>query len=157
MLHTGFVLKYCIHNPRSLSEALSGQGIPSTGSTATLFQVLNGAQPSFHFIDCHQGRWVRLPGRAFAHDLGCYEKWAATLFDEKTRAHFFAGYLEARPGENLSKLLRLTNQARQRLVLRRQKRKRQIHQKKQHLDPTFKVEPLDPKLIFNLLNTNIIK
>jgi tRNA A-37 threonylcarbamoyl transferase component Bud32 len=114
----------------------------------------NGAEPSFHFIDCHQGRWIRFPDRSFAYDLGCYEKWAATLFDENTRAHFFAGYLEARPGENLSKLLRLTNRARQRLVLRRQKRKRTIHQKKQHLDPALKVKLLDSKAIFHLLNTS---
>ena len=114
---------------------------------------LNDAEPSLHFIDCHQGSWFRLPGRAFAYDLGCYEKWAATLFDEKTRGHFFAGYLEARPGENLEKLLRLTNRARQRLVIRRQKRKRKIHKEKQHLDPTFKTEPLDPALIFRLLNS----
>jgi tRNA A-37 threonylcarbamoyl transferase component Bud32 len=114
----------------------------------------NGTEPSFHFIDCHQGHWTRIPGRSFGYDLGCYEKWAATLFDKNTRAHFFAGYLEARPGENLSKLLRLTDRARQKLVLRRQKRKRTIHQKKQHLDPTFRVETLDPKAIFHLLNTS---
>ena len=114
---------------------------------------LNDAEPSLHFIDCHQGSWFRLPGRAFAYDLGCYEKWAATLFDEKTRGQFFAGYLEARPGENLEKLLRLTNRARQRLVIRRQKRKRKIHKEKQHLDPTFKTEPLDPALILWLLNS----
>jgi len=114
---------------------------------------LNDAEPSLHFIDCHQGSWSRFPGRAFAYDLGCYEKWAATLFDEKTRGHFFAGYLEARPGENLEKLLRLTNRARQQLVLRRQKRKRETHKKRQLLDPTFKSEPLDPALIFRLLNS----
>ena len=114
---------------------------------------LNGDEPSFHFIDCHQGRWTRLPGRACAYDLACYEKWAATLFDEKTRGHFFAGYLEARPGENLEKLLRLTNRARQRLVLHRQKHKRKHHKKNQCLDPTFTPEPLDPAFIFGLLNT----
>ena len=113
---------------------------------------LNDAEPSLHFIDCHQGSWFRLPGRAFAYDLGCYEKWAATLFDEKTRGHFFAGYLEARPGENLEKMLRLTNRARQRIVLRRQKRKRKRHKKRQLLDPTLIIEPLDPALIFSLLN-----
>ena len=114
---------------------------------------INGGDPSFHFIDCHQGRWKRLPGRAFGYDLGCYEKWAATLFDVETRAHFFAGYLKSRPDENLSKLLRLTDRARQRLVLRRQKRKRKIHQKRQHLDPTFKTEPLNQELIFSVLNS----
>ena len=112
---------------------------------------VNGAEPSLHFIDCHQGRWYRLPGRAFAYDLGCYEKWAATFFDEETRGNFFAGYLEARSGENLEKLLRLTDRSRQRLVLRRQKRKRNIHKKKQHLEPTLKPKPLDPALIFRLL------
>jgi len=113
----------------------------------------NGAEPSFHFIDCHQGRWNRLPGRACAYDLGCYEKWAATLYDEKTRGHFFAGYLEARPGENLEKLLRLANRARERLIIRRQKRKRKRHQEKQHLDPTLHPAPLDPALISRLLNS----
>jgi len=112
-----------------------------------------GPEPSFHFIDCHQGRWTQLPGRACAYDLGCYEKWAATLFDKKTREHFFAGYLEARPGENLEKLLRLTDRARRRLILRRQKRKRTMHQKKQCLDPTFNPAPLDPALILSLLNS----
>ena len=114
---------------------------------------INGAEPSFHFIDCHQGRWTRLPGRAFAYDLGCYEKWAATLFDEKTRGHFFSGYLEARPGENLDKILRRTNRARQRIVLRRLKRKRESHKKRQHLEPTLNTEPLDPALILQLLNS----
>jgi tRNA A-37 threonylcarbamoyl transferase component Bud32 len=113
----------------------------------------NGGDPSFHFIDCHQGRWKRLPGRAFGYDLGCYEKWAATLFDVEARAHFFAGYLKSRPDENFSKLFRLTDKARQRLVLRRQKRKRKIHQKRQHLDPTFKTEPLNQELIFSILNS----
>ncbi len=113
---------------------------------------INGSEPSFHFIDCHQGRWTRLPGRAFAYDLGCYEKWAATLFDEKTRGHFFAGYLESRPVDNLEKMLRLTNRARQRIVLRRQKRKRKRHKKRQLLEPTLKIEALDPALIFSLLN-----
>ena len=112
-----------------------------------------GPEPSFHFIDCHQGRWTQLPGRACAYDLGCYEKWAATFFDAKTRGHFFAGYLEARPGENLEKLLHLTDRARERLILRRQKRKRKKHQKKQYLDPTFTPAPLDPALIFSLLNS----
>jgi tRNA A-37 threonylcarbamoyl transferase component Bud32 len=112
-----------------------------------------GPEPSFHFIDCHQGRWTQLPGRACAYDLGCYEKWAATLFDAKTRGHFFAGYLEARPGENLEKLLRLTDRARRRLILRRRKRKRKMHQKKQYLDPTFNPAPLDPALILSLLNS----
>jgi tRNA A-37 threonylcarbamoyl transferase component Bud32 len=114
---------------------------------------LNGAEPSLHFIDCHQGSWSQFPGRAFAYDLGCYEKWAATLFDGKTRAHFFAGYFKERPGEDLKKLLRLTNQARQRLVLRRQKRKREIHKKKQTLDPRLTSEPLDPTLICRLLSS----
>lgn len=115
--------------------------------------AVNGAEPSVHFIDCHQGRWQQIPGRAFSYDLGCFEKWAATLFDKNTRAHFFAGYLEVRPGENLSKLLRLTNQARQRIIIRRQKRKRIYHKKRQHLEPKLQVEPLDPELIFQLLNS----
>ena len=114
---------------------------------------VNGGEPSFHFIDCHQGRWTRLPGRACAYDLGCYEKWAATLFDETTRGHFFAGYLETRPGENLEKLLRLTDRARRRLILHRQKHKRNRHKKKQLLDPTFNPAPLDPAFISSLLNS----
>ena len=91
-------------------------------------------------------------GRAFWYDLGCYEKWAATLFDVKARCHFFAGYLEARPGENLEKILRLTNRARQRIVLRRLKRKRMRHKKRQHLEPVLTAHPLDPELIFQLLS-----
>ena len=114
---------------------------------------VNGAEPSFHFIDCHQGRWQKIPGRAFSYDLGCFEKWAATLFDEKTRGHFFAGYFEARPNENPAKLLHLTNQARQRIILRRQKRKRIHHKKRQHLEPILQTKPLDPELIFQLLNS----
>ena len=114
---------------------------------------INGTEPSFHFIDCHGGRWFRMPGRAFAYDLGCYEKWAATLFDVKTRGHFFAGYLEARPGVNIEKMLRLTNRARQRIVLRRLKRKRLHHKKRQHLEPLLQAKPLDPSLIFTLLNS----
>lgn len=114
---------------------------------------INGAEPSFHFIDCHGGRWFRMPGRAFTYDLGCYEKWAATLFDVKTRGHFFAGYLEARPGVNIEKILRLTNRARQRIVLRRLKRKRIRHKKRQHLEPIVQATPLDPSFIFQLLNS----
>ena len=114
---------------------------------------LNGAKLSFHLIDCHGGHWFRMPGRAFAYDLGCYEKWAATLFDVNTRSHFFAGYLEARPGVNLEKLLRLTNRARQRIVLRRLKRKRQHHKERQHREPVLQAEPLDPALIYRLLNS----
>ena len=113
---------------------------------------LNGEEPSFHFLDCHRGRWYRIPSRGFAYDLGCYEKWAATLFDEKTRAYFFAGYFEARPDENPEKMLRLTSRARQRILLRRQKRKRMHHKKRQYLEPTLKTKPLHPEFIFQLIN-----
>jgi hypothetical protein len=38
-------------------------------------------------------------------------------------------------------------------VLRRQKRKRKTHQKRQHLDPIFKTEPLNQELVFSVLNS----
>ncbi len=89
-------------------------------------------------IDCRKGSHGWLKWRGPTYDLGCFEKWAATLLPAEARLAFFRAYFGARPGCKPRAMLRGCESWRRKLV-------RFFHRKKRYrLDfkPVMDAEPL---------------